>query len=253
MQERTIDLYQERDFGDKISATFQFVRENFKLLFPTILITSGPFFLLSGLAAAMYQNYLFGGFNSDSGLEDFGFEMLFVFQIIAVILRYIGILFLFAGLYEYVINYKADKNNMPDYLTIAKRSFRHAPKILLGGIVAGLLTIIACFFLLIPGIYLGVVFSFLLWVMIFEKRGLGVAMGRCFEIIKEHWWSTFGLIVIMSILQGIVGAIFSLPAGIVSGLTMTMGESAVLKLFNLVLLSVTTVFASLFYVLTPVS
>jgi hypothetical protein len=71
-------------------------------------------------------------------------------------------------------------------------------------------------FLLIPGIYVAVVLSLALAVTLFEGTSFGDTWERCFKLIRDKWWSTFGLIVVMAIIVGIVGMIFAVPTAIIA-------------------------------------
>ncbi len=83
-------------------------------------------------------------------------------------------------------------------------------KLLIVNIVVGLIAMIASVFLLIPGIYLGVVFSLVAPIVVFEDAGLGQALSRSFEVIKGNWWKTFGILFI----GGVIVYIFSIILGI---------------------------------------
>ena len=56
MKNETIILQQERDFGDKINASFTFVSQNFKTLFLSVLYFAGPLSLIGGIANGVVQS-----------------------------------------------------------------------------------------------------------------------------------------------------------------------------------------------------
>ena len=49
-----IELYQKRDFGEKVTATFQFVRENWKPLLKYLTILMLPISIVQSLCMNMY-------------------------------------------------------------------------------------------------------------------------------------------------------------------------------------------------------
>jgi hypothetical protein len=51
-----MELRQERDFGEKINATFTFVVENWRPLVNALLLLVLPISMLSGVFAALQQN-----------------------------------------------------------------------------------------------------------------------------------------------------------------------------------------------------
>ncbi|WP_332368768.1 hypothetical protein [Spirosoma telluris] len=83
-------------------------------------------------------------------------------------------------------------------------------------VLGSIITFAAALFFVIPGIYVGIVLSLALAVTTFEGTDFGQTWNRCFVLIRDKWWSTFGIIFVMSIISGVVGLIFTLPAGILS-------------------------------------
>lgn len=81
-------------------------------------------------------------------------------------------------------------------------------------LLAGLLVGIASLFLLVPGIYLGVVlFSSLTLVVLVERRG----MSRCFSLVKGRFWTTFGRVALLVLIAGTGNLLASLIAEAVAG------------------------------------
>jgi hypothetical protein len=74
-------------------------------------------------------------------------------------------------------------------------------------------------FLVIPGLYLAVALSLSLAVTVFEGTDFGVTWNRCFQLIRDKWWSTLGLIFVVGLIVVIVGLIFAIPTGIIAFLT----------------------------------
>jgi hypothetical protein len=83
-------------------------------------------------------------------------------------------------------------------------------------IVTFIFVLIATLFFLIPGIYVGVSLSFMYMVMMRENLDLGDTFRRCFYLIKDKWWSTFGLLIIVGIISSIIGYVFQIPTLIVT-------------------------------------
>lgn len=51
-----IDLFEQRDFGNKINATFQYVIQNMRSLGLALLYIVGPVALLAGIASGVMQS-----------------------------------------------------------------------------------------------------------------------------------------------------------------------------------------------------
>ncbi len=219
---RTIELFQERDFGAVFSDTFKFIRQNFKLLFPALLIGAGPFFLLNGFSLGMYlKEYLglFGGMESGTTIDDFSsFGGILMWVLIMYGFTILSYIMLFTVTSQYFISYSKDRDNMPNYLGIVRKSLKLLPAVILGTIVVGLMVTFGTIALIIPGIYLAVSTCFVVFIMVFERKGLGDAISRSFEIIKGNWWWTFLILIVMYFLVSIINNIFQMPVIILSTL-----------------------------------
>jgi hypothetical protein len=87
---------------------------------------------------------------------------------------------------------------------------RRALPLLGWGILAGILIFIGFLLLIIPGIYLSVVFvAALTGVIMYERAGIG----RTFELVNRQFWGTFGRLLTFAIAaavySGIINAIVS--------------------------------------------
>lgn len=78
-------------------------------------------------------------------------------------------------------------------------------------IITGIMVVFAFLLLIIPGIYLIAPVTLGMAILIFEKKDIFQSITRAFELIKNHWWETFGLIIVASIFRGIVSNVFSVP------------------------------------------
>ncbi|UOR05747.1 hypothetical protein MUN82_01285 [Hymenobacter aerilatus] len=219
-----LDYRQERDFGQKINATFAFIQAQGRPLTRVLLYLVLPVALLSGIGMGIGQAGVFsllgqgrrglasGAFGSvSSGLA-------FMTGVGGALLTY---LLLTATLYEYVrlrMTLPADEEVTPALVWSQVRS--SVWWILLSGIILTVLTGLGFVFLFFPGVYLAVALSLFFAVMIMERNGFSKNFSRCFELVSGHWWSTFGLLFIMWIIQSFAGFIFQIPTYLLMGLKM---------------------------------
>lgn len=75
-----------------------------------------------------------------------------------------------------------------------------------------LASIFAGVLLLIPGIYLFVATSLSAPVRMAEDSTAGSAISRSMELVRDHWWQTFGIIVLILIVAMLLSVIVQLPA-----------------------------------------
>ena len=87
---------------------------------------------------------------------------------------------------------------------------RRALPLLGWGILAGILVFIGFLLLVIPGIYLSVVFvAALTGVIMYERAGIG----RTFELVNREFWGTFGRLITFAIAAAVYSGIISAIVG----------------------------------------
>jgi len=87
--------------------------------------------------------------------------------------------------------------------------------VIITSIVNMILLIIGFMLCLIPGIFLSVPLC-LIFIMRMEERelSLGQAMRKCFKLVENHWWLTFGIIIVLTLIYSLVSSTLSLPVTI---------------------------------------
>jgi hypothetical protein len=218
-----IELRKTRDFGEKFNATFEFIRQNYKGFMPAVIFISVPLIVV-GMVIISYYTYFIAmnqiGNEYDSSNPFAAFSILsnfFGLAMVAYVLIAFGYLVNTSLVYNYMRIYESREN--PSSISV-KELWDESKKDLGGIFIASfLVTIVAgigMIFLIIPGIYLFITLSLIVPVMIFERKSIGDAFSRCFFLIKDKWWSTFGLIFIALIIQSVMSFIFNVPQYIIT-------------------------------------
>jgi hypothetical protein len=222
-----IPLFQQRDFGDKINATFQYVGQNFRSLGLALLYIVGPVALVAGIMSGLMQSYMLRLVDESATARTanplFAFQMLGFFSSPTF---WLAMLFgLLANVVVVLVTYSHmkvyERQNGHDVL-VADVWAEVQPAIgraVVISLLGSVITAVGMAFLFIPGIYVAVVLSLALAVTSFEGTSFGETWERCFKLIRDKWWSTFGLIVVMAIIVAIVGMIFAVPALIITFFT----------------------------------
>ncbi len=212
-----IEFYKKRQFGEKLNATFTFIRENAKPYLKVQLMIAGPILLIANILVNQFAVGMFD-FNGEFS-ANFLIDMFQMYGLILLI-GLVSTTVMPAVTYGYMIAYKT---TVPTDISVANVTNRFASRFfnILGlNILTYFVTIIAMIFFIIPGIYVGIVLSLGAAIIVFEKSNPIDAFGRAFTLIKGKWWSTFGLLVVISIIGYIINLFFSLPRGIVLGIDM---------------------------------
>lgn len=245
-----IQLFQQRDFGSKINATIQYVTQNFRSLFTAMLYIVGPVALVAGTATGIMQSNLLGLARSPGDPDAANNPLFFLQAFQAVFSPAFAIAFFFgllAALAVTLVVYShmkiyARKTEQGQSLVgptgavdipVAEvwaemQSF--IGKAIVFGLLSSIIAGFATLFFIIPGIYVAIVLSLGLAVTCFENTDFGQTWSRCFTLIRNKWWSTFGLILVMGIISGIVGLVFTIPSAIIGFL---MGAKLVPGVTNL--------------------
>lgn len=207
MNPRKIEFQQYRDFGQILSATFEFLRENFKPLGKALIFLVGPFILLSGIFGGLYQKEIFSFTPTSTSLSQFGLSFG-----IYVLFSFLTVMMLINTIYSYITIYiKKEDESVIEVDDVWNEVKKNILKIILLSIGYTITTILAFVLLIIPGIYVSVALMILYIVAIHEDKGYFDAMSRCFYLIKNKWWFTFGLLFVLGLIQGFMGFLFQIP------------------------------------------
>ncbi|MCA0229093.1 hypothetical protein [Runella limosa] len=224
-----IILLQQRDFGQKINATFDFVVQNFKPLAISLLYIAGPLSLVGGFFMGSYQSGILEMQKSvlESGSSSFDgiYQMVgtvFLLSFFLILANIISSLVIGA----YFLEYEAGNRNITPEI-VWNRLKGYIGKALIFNFVMGIAVVAGIVFFLLPGIYLGVTLSLMTMILMRENLDLGDTFRRCFYLIKDKWWSTFGLLFVMGIVSSIIGYAFQIPT-----LILTIMSSLQVKLAN---------------------
>jgi hypothetical protein len=241
-----IHLQRARDFSNKLNATFVFARQNFKGLFTSIVYIAGPPVLIVSLLLSSFMGEFIklvagaavnrGELTSYFTTTSFWLQLtvMFVFMIVS----YVAII---ATTNNYIILYDEKKTNDIGVHEVWLRVRETLGMYFVTAILFGVLFIAAYLLVLIPIavlssispvlLFFGVIFAFVaiiyaavasslvFAIRAFEHKGFFNAIRRSFYLVQGKWWSTFGLVFILSFLVAVISYVFSIPASIIQNVT----------------------------------
>lgn len=217
------ELRRVRDFGEIINATFEFLKQNFSKLYRIILLIAGPVFGLMLLALAFIGQDVFklltGGTNNLlQGEEGFDFKRMLV-MLAPVALLWIVCLALTAVIvYQYICQYLENGYDSISTESIWAEVKANLLSYFLNFMFVGLLVIIGMVLLIIPGIYLAIALTPFFTVMAVERKTFVEAAKRCLHLTSGYWWFTFGVLLVIGILQSLASYIVKGPLMILQGI-----------------------------------
>ncbi|MBC3784906.1 hypothetical protein [Spirosoma utsteinense] len=218
-----IQLFQQRDFGNKINVTFQYIIQNFRSLGMVLLYIVAPVAVVAGIASGILQSNMLRLTNEMAQSQSS--NPMVVLQAMAQLMSPAFWLAMLFGLLANVTVVLATYAHMKVYertggqdVSVASVWAEMQPVIgraIIISVLGSIFTAVGMLFFVIPGIYVAVVLSLALAVTSFEGASFGETLERCFKLIRDKWWSTFGLLIVMAIIVTIVGMIFALPTAII--------------------------------------
>ncbi|MEQ8473866.1 MAG: YciC family protein [Marinoscillum sp.] len=213
MSEKKIELYKTRDFGEKINATIEYIRFNFGPLIKVVLVLVLP---LGIVASLMLKNIFgtFGGMMSNPNMDEVErvgqLSSLGGNYMLTMIMSMVTYSFLVAAIYTFLS--RRDKGESVEPMEVIKEALKSVPGLFGLMIVTGILTVLGFFVFILPGIYLAFVFSLSFPIYMFEGQDFGTAFSKPFKLIRDKWWSTFGLLIITSIIAAVISYVFLIPS-----------------------------------------
>jgi hypothetical protein len=218
--EPKIELAKLRDFGEIISDTFQFIRQNFKEILKSFFIFCG-FFLIALAAVSFMQQYkIMHVFNEANagGPQTFGSTMsdFWVSYAATMVISISTMCAITVTILSFMALYKQKGNVAPTTDEVWGYFKYYYLRILGGTLVIGLLVGAGFALCLIPGIYLFPILGLIFPIMVMENSSFGYAFNRSFQLIKENWWATAGAVLVIWIITYVMMAVITIPASAVN-------------------------------------
>jgi hypothetical protein len=215
-----INFYKVRNFNQKLNVTIEFIRQNALSLGKPIIYILGPLAILNGLLFSQYINF---SFENLSGQQTADVQNPFAMFLTPSYFGFLVLSFFSTSVnFSVIFNFmKLYKSKYPEEITVVdvlNAALEDLLPLILLNIITSIFMVVGFVALLIPGIYLMVVFSLAIPTICFEGKGIFESIGRSFKLIKEKWWSTFGLLIVSTIIMYIVSLLFSIPSLILTSI-----------------------------------
>ncbi|MDR0938001.1 MAG: hypothetical protein LBN29_01415 [Mediterranea sp.] len=228
-QKPKIALYARRSFGERLNATFDFIKENWKLLLKYTTYAMLPLCLIQSVFMSRFANA------SDLFGPEFGQSVDWDPATVAAVIGYLGyMLFAFiASLALYSIVYalmqvyaRRDERLVGiTFNDLRPLGTRNAGRIIVMAIIVTFLVIMAAIvmamlafmsrwtivFSLIAFIALTIPLALLPPIYLFEQVSIGEAIGKTYRLGFATWGSTFLMLLVLGIIGYALQFVLSLP------------------------------------------
>jgi hypothetical protein len=113
-------------------------------------------------------------------------------------------------------------------------------------LLSGLVVTVGTILCILPGIYVGVLFSLIGPALVLERCGVGTAFTRSRVLVNGAWWRTFGILVLAAVISWVISWIISLPFGLLGAASngFSAEPTAALSIGSLVLSTIGAIIAS---------
>ncbi len=212
-------LYRKRDFGEKINAVFQYIGLHFRSLLMALLYIVGPVAIATAIASSVTMTNILQATsdaqadpgNPYAGLMLMGrlFSPAYWLTLFFSILTNVAVI-----LTTYAHVHRTENGQSVAVADLWEDLQPQIGRMIGFTLLMSIITSIGFIVLLIPGLYIGVVLSTGFAVTYFEKSSFGTTWSRCFALMRDNWWSTFGYLLVMLLIVVIIGLIFTLPSGL---------------------------------------
>lgn len=221
MNKEYIQFKKERDLGAIITDAFKFIRLEGKQFFLTILkIAAVP--MLIAVAAMIYYMTSMSSLMSQEVSGAIGMLASAVIMMLAYLVAFVFINL--AGMH-YIKSY-IDNNGVVNQEEIARKTKERFWSFMGFGILSGIILFVSVMLCVFPIFYTWTVLSLGASILVFQKESATDTIGKCFSFVSGHFWETFGVVFVVSLLVGVLGYVFQIPAMIYQFIQMGIGMSS---------------------------
>ncbi len=250
MENTGISFKEQRNFSGIINATFTFIAQELKMFVKTFLYLAGPLLLLGTMFLALSQINIFSIIENDDLTGSIGgFIPLIILYFLGIVFQFLGVVAVnnVVSCYIKVYNNQGKKNLTVDdvWKEFKANYFRLLLSHFLLSIIFMVLGVVGILFLGLPYIYVLIATVFIFPIQVHERKGFIDAFRRSFYLIKDKWFMTIRLLVLVVIVFYIIffGIIFfgSIIVSISSAFSPEAGSIWLIK-FSAIFYTVISVF-----------
>lgn len=213
-----VEFKKQRAFGEVVNDTFLFIRENFKPLLKVFLYLCG-FFILAGIITGVMQQIAVLGMakSPDNPFALRSFIDVFTWNYFLVMLVSIATYTAISvSTLSYIAVYIQKGNVAPSPEEVWAYFKYYYSRTFFSGIVLSLLFVIALVCCIVPAVYIFPAMSLFYPVMILENAKFDYSFSRSFKLLKDQWWVTAAVILIIWVITYACMMFASVPGAILT-------------------------------------
>ena len=217
-----IQFRKKREIGDVFADSFLFLKQEIKPLSKLIALYVLPFVIIY----AVFQVYMQKGFMSRIDVTN---PEVIIANINPIYLNFLISSFfglfvnsLLAGiLYTYIDFYvKKGKGNFETH-EVTESLFVNSLMVLGAMFALFVIVIFGIVLFIFPGIYFANTLSLALFIVLFERKGIGNALSRSLFLVNKQWWNTFLINLSGFLIIWVISVFITIPA-MIAGFATTL-------------------------------
>lgn len=211
MQTKGINLSEKRNFSDELTVTFQFIKQEFKSLITALAVIVLPLVFVELFVQSFLLKGIFAGNVFASGM---GWMTLLANYVLSISAFLWLQLFMLSYLRLYSEKYPTQERVNISWQEVLKLMWHYLGRFLVLDIVYFFMSFVGFVCLLVPGIYLSVLFVFAPYFLVVQDKNLSAsfsAFSASSDLCRGQWWGTFGYVILCSLVFSTLGYVFSLP------------------------------------------
>lgn len=204
-----INLNVERGFSDSITATFNFVKQEFAPLLKALAVIVLPMVFVDFFVKGFFMQTLLE-------LED-SRDSWSVLRSAAwtgvssgIIYGWMGIMVV-SYLKVYHDKYRQEDENRITPGEVWRVMLSRLGSALLASFAFCLIIVVGMLFFIVPGVYFSIAFVFVIYSLIIQNKPIDSAFGASNELVKGKWWNLFLYLIVLQLIISFMAWIFNIP------------------------------------------
>ena len=214
MQNKTyIEFKKQRELGEILTDSFNFIKFEFKPFFSTLLKIVGPYLFATMLFLGFYFYSFNGILNFDVQSESPEINpIILIIAVFGLLVSALAMYGLTQGTVLFYIKSYIDQKGEVDFDYVRKEAYHKFWSFIGLALLVGLALLAGFMLCFIPGIYLYPPLMLSFSILVFMNKGVSESFQYGFTLIKDNWWITFAALLVLGIIIGIIGYILQIPA-----------------------------------------
>ena len=255
MAQQKVELRKIRDFSESLNDTFLFIRQNLKPLLVSLMGIAGIFMLLAAIFSGLYQGQMGGVFQQIiNGTRTSETSPLSIFNtnyFLLILLAWVNISAMQVVIVAYMKAYE-DNKRPPEIDEVWQLFKRYFLLLFLYSIINAMIMAVGFVLCILPGVFLAVVLMPFPAIVMMEDVSYGTAFSRSFALIKNNFWISLGLYLLVYIIYSFSSSIISAVIGGIAGILFYFTTKDLSNTMAVVT-SILSIFSYVFYIVFYVS